>query len=245
MDDWIRNHTHRETVSGVMQKLREMVTFAKGLVRFVKDPADVGSLRDMQVSLEQLASPADMERALQVFRSAEGFSELLAHRYQAPPWEREHLGHFSEGTLGHAVYQFMMENNLVRESLNIPQNESDIGYLRRRGQETHDIWHTVVGYGTDILGELGLHSFLMGNFFRCIKSERAGSSAFIVVIEVGLLAHIFIYRPRLIPQSLTGAVEGLRRGWTASPMWAVRWEEMWSRPLAEVRAQHLGSAHRA
>lgn len=227
------------------QKLGSVVTLAKGFADFVKDPADMVSLHDMQTGMEGLSTPEAVEKILKAFRSASGFSELLAHRYQAPPWQREDLSHFPPDTLGHALYHFMIENGLSRESLNNFQNETDMGYLHRRGQETHDIWHTVVGYRTDILGELALHSFLMGQLFSYVKSERVGTSFFVVAIEVGLLAHIFIHHPHLARQSLEQARDGLRRGLIAPPLWAVRWEEMWSRPLSDVRSECLGAAARS
>jgi ubiquinone biosynthesis protein Coq4 len=51
--------------------------------------------------------------------------------------------------------------------------------LVKRGYETHDIWHVVTGFHTDVAGELGLQAFYLAQFpgrWRCCSCRWACST---------------------------------------------------------------------
>lgn len=81
------------------------------------------------------------------------------------------LDSFADGTVGAAYRDFMRSENLSAEGLaqvgretaarRGVQSEIDhpVAWFGRRIRDTHDIWHTLTGYGRDALGELCLVAF--------------------------------------------------------------------------------------
>lgn len=81
------------------------------------------------------------------------------------------LDAFADGTVGANYRDFMRSENLSAEGLaqvgretaakRGVQSEIDhpVAWFGRRIRDTHDIWHTLTGYGRDALGELCLVAF--------------------------------------------------------------------------------------
>ena len=68
--------------------------------------------------------------------------------------------------------------------------------------------------------------------------DHAGSAAaFSAIIGSALLLHAGLFRQDRISHLFKAVVEGWGRGQAAHPFFAVRWEEQWDRPLAEVRRE--------
>ncbi len=85
--------------------------------------------------------------------------------------EGAYLDRFRAGTVGAAYRDFMRSENLSAEGLaqesrkaaerrGAPVDlEHPMAWFGRRIRDTHDIWHTLTGYGRDGLGELCLVAF--------------------------------------------------------------------------------------
>ena len=99
--------------------------------------------------------------------------------------------------------------------------------LEKRARETHDIWHVATGYGLDQEGEVGLSAFYVAQMSSPLNAIVLGVAFFIVVFRQ--------------PKRMNELMETITRGWTmgkaASPLFAVKWEELWERPLADVRRE--------
>jgi len=150
----------------------------------------------------------------------------------------EALENMPEGTLGHELAVYYRENNIAPFDTTQPIR-NDIDYISKRYRETHDIYHLLTGYGTDVMGEMELQAFVRGNL---------GIRAPLMMLPFGFLASRF-------GTSIAGSEEGIepfvlteyvsqvraaqRRGASLEPLIAIRFEDHWERPVEELRREFL------
>lgn len=156
------------------------------------------------------------------------------------------LAELPQGTLGRAFAQYFIDNKITPFSTTQPIN-SEVDYISKRYRETHDLYHLVTGYGTDVMGEMELQAFAMGNL---------GIRSPMLILPFGLVG-------MYMPASFVGAAEGpiervlpgayvrqlraaYRRGAAAPPLITIRFEDHWESPVAALRERFIdGAAARA
>ena len=120
----------------------------------------------------------------------------------------------------------MLRAGLDPSALPTLEANDDSGYLRAHLYETHDIWHAVTGFHTDVAGELGLQAFYLAQ----IPSRL--SSAILAGGFINTVAYAFPDRDARMRQIVRGWVLGKR----AKNFFGVDWASLWATPLDEVRA---------
>lgn len=134
------------------------------------------------------------------------------------------LARLPPDTLGGAFARHMKENKLDPDLFQAPPGLPEIpAYIAQRLRQTHDVWHLLTGYKTDIPGELALQAFYYG---------LIGMPSSLLISVFGTLryarhfpsAHLF----RMVG-------EGYRRGQQAAFLPTIKWEDWWTLPLSEVR----------
>lgn len=102
--------------------------------------------------------------------------------------------------------------------------EDDYSYIAMRLRQTHDFWHIITGFGTDLAGEVGLHAFTLAQ----LRSPLA----------VAIIAASVTYALKS-SSPLNLLVEKIQQGWqmgeNAHPLLAQKWEEDWEKPLSQWR----------
>ena len=127
-------------------------------------------------------------------------------------------------TLGGAYVRMVDDLGLDPDMFQPPPGLPEIpAYVSQRIRQTHDLWHLLTGYQTDVAGEIVLQAFTYGQL-------RMPSS--IVIALVGGVRVV----PRA-PGVLRAALDGYRRGREAQFLAAVRFEDMWELELEDVRAR--------
>ena len=154
-------------------------------------------------------------------------SWLLEHR---PALDTRHvdlsaLRALPAGTLGRE-YAAMLDAQVDVNFVSVPPGLPPmISFLCQRMRQTHDIWHVLTGYQTDAAGEIELHGFYWGQ-------TGLRSSALIAVVA-GVMQSLKGRQP-----DLPGRIfRAYRRGRRAAPLLPRRWETMWERPLAQLKAE--------
>jgi ubiquinone biosynthesis protein COQ4 len=216
-----------------MKKLVKKVRMgAKGLrfmFRFVKltqapnDTMRVFKMLDAMIALAKENGVVPVE----LVRNQPGIKEMVESRYVAPSYKVEDLGKYPVGSLGYAYYRHMHDNGFTPDFFPTLPPGSDQNYFALRIRQTHDIWHVVAGVGTDIVGEIALQAFYAGQL--AIPSSSA-------IISAGIfytIRHNEIYRPMM-----DGITAGYECGKNAHKIAAARWEEMWERPLSDIRREY-------
>ena len=106
--------------------------------------------------------------------------------------------------------------------------DPELAYLMRRFRQTHDVWHALMGLGTQGHEEVVLHAFSWGQLQLPVSA---------MVVLFGTLKHI-VLEARW--ETLRGGLlEAYRAGRDAKPLLPVYWERYWAEPMEGVR-QRLG-----
>lgn len=193
------------------------------LVRLVQDPNRLDEVFEMADALgkPEALNPIVEEIAKDPF-VARAFEER--HRIEV---DLASLRKLPEGTLGRAFAAHMDAAKLDPSALPTLPDSDRVLYFRAHLYETHDIWHAVTGFGVDFVGELGLQGFYLAQIPGPLPA---------LLVATGFVRSA-IYDRHLIKPFMNELIRGWRMGASAKPFFGVKWDEMWSLPLAEVRAK--------
>lgn len=134
------------------------------------------------------------------------------------------LGAMPDGTLGRELARYF-EHNGIGPFASPFVIRSDEAYISKRYRETHDLAHVLTAYGTDIVGEMELQAFMLGNL---------GIPSAALIVSFGTLSSV----PKL-SISLRDYARRIhaahRRGRATRQLLALRYESLWLSPLEAVR----------
>ena len=151
--------------------------------------------------------------------------------------DRDRLLTLPEGSLGHVYASFAIEKQLFPEKLAeavrearaasgglVPDASDEAAYLHDRYRDLHDLWHVVVGYGTDLAGEFGLIAF---------QTRQTGYWS----MAIGAFANMSSAAIRGRFDMFGTWFEGRRRGSRSPYLLAQDWERLLPLPLEQVRQE--------
>ena len=163
-------------------------------------------------------------------RSATG-ARLLRERTDIVPLltNRSALRALPDGSLGRAYLAFVESEGISPEGIleasvtadGVGYATEDFRYVHQRMRDTHDLWHAATGYKGDVVGELALLAFTLGQHWN---------TAVAAIVVAGLVKGLGHSDVGLI-------VDGYRRGRAAEWLPAQDWEALLSLPLEDVRAR--------
>lgn len=210
----------------MLRKLIGSVRFIRAFNRLVEDPTRLDVVFELgRRALTASTLPAELTRP-----------EVLAYvRAPQPPKplhiELDELRGLPQGTLGRAfadwlVAQGFKPNELMTYDRAHDKADNEVERYRAHLQSTHDLWHVLTGFATDVDGEVGLQAFYLA---------QLNTPLALILMSASLLG---VLRERRDAASL---MEAITRGWgmgkSARPLFGVDWASLWSTPLAEVRAR--------
>jgi ubiquinone biosynthesis protein COQ4 len=200
----------------------------KALKELLSNPDDLPKVFTVIESLPGTA----LERMRNRILTTEEGRQLLADEPNIVPLlsDRERLRAMPAGSLAHAYLAFVESENISAQGIvdaaqvgESTRYDDQYAWQHDRMRDTHDLWHAVTGYRGDVLGELALLAFSLGqNWHNGVAFLISGAVARGMSREDGWLL-----------------VEGFVRGKRAAFLPAVRWENLLALPLAVVR-ERLG-----
>ncbi len=207
-----------------MRKVIQSFRFFSTYVRLVRDSgrldlvfALADGLDDSPALLAMLAQPA-----VRTFmaRPHVPFSCELAALRAMPP-----------GSLGHSFANFLDDRGLDPKALYVHEidERSELERFKQHMERTHDLWHTVLGFGTDVAGELGLQAF---------TTAQLGVPLAHLLISAGMLNAV-VFAPEDGDRRLAEIARGWQLGTQVRPLFGADWAAMLAWPLDQVRA-HFG-----
>lgn len=187
-----------------------------------RDPNQLGKVFELRSSLE------DKQRLVPIVaRLAEtpAGRAAFAERPRLGTIDLAELAALPAGSLGERFGRHMLDAGLDPAAIPTLESEDEQSYVSAHLYETHDVWHVVTGFGTDVAGELGLQAFYLGQFPAFLSAA---------ILSAGLLnTMLFAMEER------DRRMEAIARGWDlgrrAAPLFGVRWADRWSEPLEDVR----------
>ena len=139
-----------------------------------------------------------------------------------------------EGTLGRELAQYYEDHQIEPFSTDQPLR-NDVDYVSKRYRETHDIYHLLTGYGTDVMGEMQLQAFVRGNL---------GIRAPLMILPFAFLSAKFGKEdsddaPLELGEYMHKVRAAQKRGATIEPLIHIRFEDHMARPIKELRQMFL------
>lgn len=210
-------------------KLITAVKIARHAFRLIRDPNRL----DDAIAVADLVAqtPEAMLDIAAVMRTTPHGERALAERSRVGTLDLAALARLPHDTLGYAFASHVKQAGIDVAALPNRPASNDASYVEAHLYETHDIWHVVTGFGTDVAGELGLLAFYLAQFPGRLSLVLLGSAMFQIWL-------------RDIDQRdvrMAAIVRGWLLGRRARALLGVPWNTLWTRPLSEVRAQ-LGIA---
>jgi len=199
----------------------------RALAALLRDPDDLPQV----FTLIDAMSGTAPHRMLRQLRRSESGARLLRDKPDIMPLlaDRAGLRALPDGSLGRAYLAFVEREGISAEGIRKASEGSEatgyasaeMNFLRSRMRDTHDLWHAVAGYQGDVLGELALLAFTLGQHWN---------SAIAAIVGAGIL--------KGFSRGATPVVwEGFRRGRAAAWLPAQDWESLLALPLEEVRTR--------
>jgi ubiquinone biosynthesis protein COQ4 len=201
----------------------ELVQFIEGFIALSNDPSQLSAVFDMADGLRQTEL---YQHFIDHACADPDIHLILKERYLAPQPDFKSLLQLPIGSLGNLYAQSMIDAHLDPNFYPKLTIEDDYSYIAIRLRQTHDIWHLITGFGTDLEGELALQAFT----FAQLHSPLA-----IAILSSGIVHLIKTSGP------LNAVVEGMQKGWNmgikAQPFLAQKWEQRWETPLTQWRLE--------
>ena len=138
--------------------MRNPLSIMQAATAFVRLTADMSRLNEVFNLSDGLAGPDEMRDMVESARSHETGAAALRERPHVH-LDLAELRALPTGTLGREYAIMMDRNGLDPASIPTLPDDDDGKYVRSHLYETHDLWHVVTGFGTDVAGELGLQAF--------------------------------------------------------------------------------------
>lgn len=141
----------------------------------------------------------------------------------------EELSKLPEGTLGHGYIKFLNDNQVTPDSRLAVQfvDDPELAYVMQRYRESHDLFHTVLGMKTNMLGEVAV---------KWIEGIQTGLPMCVGGAIFGPLRFRPKQRQKYISTYLPWA---LRVGRNSKFLMNVYFEKRWEQSLMDLR-QELG-----
>ncbi|MEM9192861.1 MAG: Coq4 family protein [Myxococcota bacterium] len=193
---------------------------SKALFRLLRDPNDTNQVLLLGLSTSRRSFPWTLTRFC---ISNEGAS-LLRDRPSIDGRVVEQLRRLPEGTLGAAYVEYLDREGLDPDVFQPTPALPEIPrYISQRVRQSHDLWHVLTGYRTDVPGELALQAFSYAQLGTPASAIVAASGG----VRWGVRKPVIFAMIR----------EGLAMGKQAAFLAPVRWELRWDRPLDAVRRE--------
>lgn len=186
-----------------------------------------GDLEDVIKLADIVVKPDALERYAKILNEDPAIRASFKNRIRIAPMDLKRLKALPEGTLGREFHLFVKANDIDPSSLPIRPHSTDAEYIMAHLYETHDIYHVVTGFGTDVAGELGVQGFY---------AAQSPNPHALLLLGGGLF-NTMLYNMNRQDAILKTIVRGWLLGKSSRILFGTNWNELWHLPLADVREQ--------
>lgn len=195
-------------------------------IAFVRNPLDTDQIFKAASILRKVKDTPVYKMLGDLVMSKPEFRERYEEKY-LPAWPVvQELSRMPAGSFGLALYNHMTKNNLNFDLFPNIATDTPVAYLNARIYQDHDLWHALLGYNTDIEGELGVQAFNIAQYRSPLGT---------MIIAGGLL-HLLINDPLRCQGAIAKVAEGYSRGQKARFLPGIKLIDMLPMPLSEVHA---------
>lgn len=211
----------------MIQFLTKPLATFRGLRAFWRVAADPTRLDEVFVLADLAEESPELARFVEEARQNPAFARALEKRPRLGHVDMPALLGRPRGSLGHTFGAFLRDNGLEPEDILLVDGETDLDFVRNHLRETHDLWHVLTGFGTDVAGELGVQAFYLGQF-------RAPLAVMLLAAGLG---NTLVRGMHDKDRRMTAICRGYLLGRRAEPLFGTEWARHWDEPLTAVRAR--------
>jgi ubiquinone biosynthesis protein COQ4 len=174
---------------------------------------------------------------VQRFQHSEEGRRMLSERpsLQGKELDLAALERLPEGTLGHEFARYFSDNKISPFETTL-ELKNDIDYIAKRYRETHDLLHVLTGYGTDVMGEMEVQAYALGNL---------GIRTAVLILLVGTLGELKGHPSGVkLSEYLRRVRAAYHRGRTSRLFLDFWFEHHWATPMDTLRARLCSSRER-
>jgi len=213
-----------------MKTMRPIVA-VRALRGLFADPDDTQRVFEI---IEALQGPALMRMRARL-QSTERGRRLLAEQPDLVPLlrDRDGLRALPEGSLGRAYLEFAESEDITADGLvsasaieRRHDETAELRWIHDWLRDTHDLWHAVLGYQGDLVGEAALLAFTHYE----TRNIGVGMIASMAWFKLGRVTDRSVHARRAI-------FDGRKRAKRAAWFVGQPWHEWLGRPLEEVRRE--------
>lgn len=219
----------------MLKKVINTVKFLRVFVTLIRDPTRL----DLVLELGDDMDGTDPFDTVPMLRKRPEAVRLLSEPLKHIRVDIKELKKLPPGTLGRVFAEQMEAWGLKTEdTYHTPLAPTRTAKFRIHMEQTHDLWHVLTGFGTDVKGEIGLQAFYIAQLWTPLS---------FALVSVGFL-HTLFYRLNEGQELVSEVARGWLLGKQSKPLFGVDWNQLWSTPLDEVRRQFgldLTAAHAA
>jgi ubiquinone biosynthesis protein COQ4 len=208
-----------------MRKILGLFHFSSSFIRFIGNPNRLDLVFKLVDNLDPDAPAA------KVLFSRPDVAPFLAQPGAPLRFDLPTLRAMPEGSLGRHFAAFLDQRGLDPAGLYHSGDEAttDHDRFKLHMERSHDLWHTVLGFDTDVAGELGLQALTMA---------QLGSPLGYMLLSAAMLNTLF-----KAPEDGDRRMEAITRGWQLGrrlrPLFGADWAGMITWPIEQVR-EHFG-----
>lgn len=212
-----------------MKTMRPIVA-VRALRELFADPDDTQHVFEI---IEALQGPALTRMRARLKRSECG-RRLLAEQPDLVPLlaDRDGLRALPEGSLGRAYLAFVESEDITADGLvsasaiERRDETAELRWIHDWLRDTHDLWHAVLGYQGDLVGEAALLAFTHHE----TRNIGVGMIASMAWFKLGRITDRSVHARRAI-------FDGRKRAKRAAWFVGQPWHEWLARPVEEVRRE--------
>lgn len=213
-----------------MQQFFELVDLAAG------GGQDTNNVFDLS---EKLNQTKPMQKCLKALLSDPASAKIIEEKYVGPLYDLDDMLKMPKYSLGWTYAKVLSALNYDPQFYRRPESfANDAAYVSFRVYKTHDIHHILTGFSLDNLGELGVVS---------VSAAQFAYPTFIFLDLIGMMVSFFtsdeLYRDDLdmteagktLGYKFNVINKGIEMGQAAKPLFPIKWEELFERPIDELR----------
>lgn len=190
--------------------------------------ADVNNVFNIE---DKLRDSLQMQRCIEIIKQDPASTKLLAERYVGPEYDLEAMHKMPKGSLGWTFAKVMSTQGYDPQFYRVrPSLDSDTDYITHRIRKTHDLHHVLTGFSMKGTSELGVIA---------VTVAQTGYPGFLMIDLMSmLLSFLLDNSSELGVAVLFDTISlGIKMGREAKPLFPIKWEEGFERPLAEWREE--------
>lgn len=169
---------------------------------------------------------ARWEEVAEILTADPRTAEIMRERKQFGPIVLEDLGRLPEGSLGRVFAEHCRTSGIDPNLVQVPTTD-EVGWMLNHMYQTHDIWHVLTGWGTDLPGEVGVAAFYSAQF---------GAPAFFGYNLALILLNV-VMRKADLGLVMEAFSVGYQTGQRAEPLFGMDWDALWNVPIVELRTR--------